>query len=136
MANQDSRYIMNGILSHIKEMTLFFNRVDESYQRLGQGRAPKYINWSYNNVGSLIRLPNDLSRVELRSPDSLANPYIAYALLIYAGVDGILNEQAPAVRRIDDLELLPTTLKEAFNFASNSPFILKYLPKNLIKAYE
>lgn len=136
MANQDSRYIMNGILSHIKEMTLFLNRVDESYQRLGQGRAPKYINWSHSNVGSLVRLPNDLSRVELRSPDSLANPYLAYALLIYAGIDGILNEQSPAVRRIDDLELLPTTLREAFNFASNSPFILKYLPKNLIKAYE
>ena len=41
-----------------------------------------------------------------------------------------------ANKSIDDLELLPTTLKEAFNFASNSPFILKYLPKNLIKAYE
>lgn len=83
---------MAGIMTHIGEMTVFLNPVEESYHRLGEKKAPKYITWSKENRSQLIRIPaakGEFKRIELRSPDPEANPYIAYTLLIHAGLDGI-----------------------------------------------
>ena len=84
---------MAGILDHAVEMTAFLNPVKESYKRVGEKKAPKYVTWSPENRSQLIRIPavksSDKKRIELRSPDPCANPYIAYALIIYAGLDGI-----------------------------------------------
>ncbi|MBR3400955.1 MAG: glutamine synthetase, partial [Parasporobacterium sp.] len=91
------RQMMAGILEHIREMTLFLNPMKESYQRFGFHKAPKYISWSSENRSQLIRIPaafGEYRRCELRSPDPCANPYLAYALLIYAGIDGIRNKLA------------------------------------------
>ena len=83
---------MSGIMAHVREMTLFLNPCENSYERLGERKAPGYITWSPQNRSQLIRIPASGSgqkRIELRSPDPMANPYLAYALLIYAGMDGI-----------------------------------------------
>ncbi|NLH01358.1 MAG: glutamine synthetase, partial [Clostridiales bacterium] len=77
---------MAGIMEHIAEMTIFLNPTSQSYLRLGSHKAPQYISWSPENRSQLIRIPaaaEGRSRIELRSPDANANPYIAYARLIY-----------------------------------------------------
>ena len=85
-------YVIAGILDRIADITLFLNPTEASYSRLGNNKAPKYISWSGENRSQLIRIPaatGEYSRAELRSPDPACNPYLAFALLIYAGLDGI-----------------------------------------------
>lgn len=136
-----------GIMAHIKEMTAFLNPCENSYKRLGEKKAPKYITWSRENRSQLIRIPaatGEYKRIELRSPDPTVNPYLAFALLIYAGVDGILTKKK--LRNSTDinlytadksvtknLDVLPQTLKEAVEAAKNSEFISKVFPKELVK---
>mgnify|MGYP000127436368 FL=1 len=83
--------VMAGILNHVYDLTVFFNPVDASYRRLGCRKAPRYISWSSENRSQLIRIPasGEYRRAELRSPDPSCNPYLAFALLIYAGLDGV-----------------------------------------------
>lgn len=148
--NEDhSMEVMAGIMSHIKEMTAFLNPVSESYQRLGKLKAPKYISWSPENRSQLIRIPaakGEYKRIELRSPDPCANPYLAYALLIYAGLDGIAKHMSPpepmninlftAPKEItDSLETLPSDLASALEYAAVSPFISSFIPENVIDTY-
>ncbi len=87
------------ILAHIREITLFLNPKECSYDRLGKMKAPKYVTYSSENRSQLVRDPGGAKsageHIELRSPDALADPYLAFALLIYAGLDGIENELAP-----------------------------------------
>ena len=87
--------VIAGILEKIEEMTLFLNPCEESYRRLGHDKAPRYVTWSAENRSQLIRIPaavGEYRRAELRSADPMANPYIAYALLIYAGLYGVEND--------------------------------------------
>ncbi len=133
---------MAGVMAHIREITAFLNPVEKSYERLGQCGAPKYVTWSYQNRSQLIRIPSarrEHSRVELRSPDPMANPYIAFALLIYAGVDGIekgmtppspvdLNLYTAKTEVTDKLERLPETLAQARDLALESEFVRSVLP--------
>ena len=139
---------MAGIMAHIREMTAFFNNRPESYLRLGEMKAPKYVTWSPENRSQLIRIPaakGEYQRVELRSPDPCANPYIAYAMLIYAGLDGIekkmkcpdpvnLNLYTADSQITDRLEKLPSSLDEAMELARTSEFIKSILPEKLIKS--
>ncbi len=139
-------HFIAGIMAHIKEMTAFLNPTENSYKRLGEKKAPKYITWSKENRSQLIRIPaatGEYERIELRSPDPTANPYITFALLIYAGIDGILNKKK--LRNSTDinlfkadqsvtknLDVLPQTLKEAVKYAQNSEFISMHLPKEIV----
>lgn len=139
-------HFIAGIMVHIKEMTAFLNPTENSYKRLGEKKAPKYITWSKENRSQLIRIPaatGEYERIELRSPDPTANPYITFALLIYAGLDGILNKKK--LRNSTDinlfkadqsvtknLDVLPQTLKEAVKYAQNSEFISMHLPKEIV----
>lgn len=139
-------HFIAGIMAHIKEMTAFLNPTENSYKRLGEKKAPKYITWSKENRSQLIRIPaatGEYERIELRSPDPTANPYITFALLIYAGLDGILNKKK--LRNSTDinlfkadqsvtknLDVLPQTLKEAVKYAQNSEFISMHLPKEIV----
>ena len=138
---------MAGIMTHIGEMTVFLNPVEESYHRLGEKKAPKYITWSKENRSQLIRIPaakGEFKRIELRSPDPEANPYIAYTLLIHAGLDGIKrNLTLPEAMDIDlfnaseevlkDLTSLPQNLEEAWEKAVTSEFIREILPSNYLQ---
>lgn len=142
-------YMMGGILRHVADMTCFLNPTVQSYSRLGAFKAPKYISWSNNNRSMLIRIPaasGEYRRVELRSPDCSANPYIAFALLIWAGLDGIQNaislpEKANVnlytaePKDIWDMETLPLSLSAAAKKARGSAFIKAHLPESLIDCY-
>ncbi|MDO4961886.1 MAG: glutamine synthetase family protein [Eubacteriales bacterium] len=139
-------YFMAGIIKHIKELSAFLNPVEESYKRLGEKKAPKYISWSHQNRSQLIRIPaakGQYKRIELRSADPMTNPYIAYALLIYAGLDGIKNRyELPDPVDIDlynadaaelmNIDQLPGSLEEARKIAVDSTFINSVLPENFL----
>ena len=141
---------MAGILAHIKEITVFLNPTEESYKRFGEMRAPKYITWSPENRSQLIRIPaakGENRRIELRSPDPCANPYIAYALLIYAGLDGIekgmvpekpvnLNLHCAPEEVVKDLETLPVSRKQASLIMGKSEWLGNILPEDYISLYK
>lgn len=132
---------MAGIMAHIKEITAFLNPTENSYERLGSRKAPKYVSWAHENRTQLIRVPsaiNSHKRFEVRSPDPMANPYIAYSLLIYAGLDGIekdmklcepieMNLSTASPELTSKLERLPESLREAVELAKNSEFVKKHL---------
>jgi len=144
-----SESFIAGILSKICEITLFLNPLANSYERLGKHEAPKYVSWSHQNRSQLIRIPaatGDKVRMELRSPDPSLNPYLSFALLIAAGLDGIENQLSlpPAVDAdlfaagkdvIGTLAALPDSLDKAIALAENSGFIKKILGEELLSKY-
>ncbi len=144
---QVSQYFMAGILAHIREMTAYLNPTENSYRRLGERKAPRFVTWSPGNRSQLIRIPaaqGEYKRMELRSPDPTVNPHLAYALVIYAGLDGVRRKLLPpepmnvnlytADRSITaGLETLPGSLKEAKDIASESDFIRSVLPEGFWK---
>ena len=137
---------MAGVLAHVREITAFLNPTEGSYRRLGEYKAPRYITWSPENRSQLIRIPaakGEYQRIELRSPDPMANPYLAYALLIYAGLDGIrrdLRSPQPVNENLytapesltSQLEQLPSSLEEARQLARSSAFVASVLPKQML----
>ena len=143
-------HVIAGIMENIGGMTLFLNPTERSYERLGSCCAPKYVTWSSENRSQLIRIPaaTDVSyrRAELRSADPLANPYLAFALIIYAALDGVRRElYMPKICDFDpakadetltrDLTALPDNIEEAKDAAKASAFISSCLPKAIIDSY-
>lgn len=131
---------MAGILNRIEEMTLFLNPTKNSYKRLGKDKAPQYISWSYQNRNQLIRIPatHSTNRIELRSPDCSCNIYLAYALLICAGLEGIEKklETIPCTDvATNDLKRLPQDLKEAKRKANESEWLRDILGKDVVDIY-
>lgn len=137
-----------GVLLHIREMTAFLNPTRRSYDRLGSMKAPKFITWSRENRSQLIRVPavnGSQPTIELRSPDPMANPYLAFSLMIYAGLDGIKRGLVPpepldvnlymSSESLAGVDALPSTPEEAFRLASASEFIASVLPDRVTKAY-
>lgn len=138
-----------GILDKIREMTLFLNPTKDSYGRFGSHKAPKYISWSGENRSQLIRIPaaeGEYRRVELRSPDPTANPYLAFALIIYAGLYGIehnlplspaadynLYKANPSL--LEQFQELPSDLQAARQAALYSTFIKEHIPPAIVDAY-
>ena len=141
--------VIAGILSHIADMTAFLNTTPASYQRFGSSKAPRYISWSSENRSQLIRIPaakGEYRRAELRSPDPLCNPYLAFALLIHAGLDGIKkNLPLPEAADINfftapesvksKFRTLPGTLFAAKAAAAESRFLAELLPEALLRSY-
>ena len=132
---------MAGILAHIRDLTAFLNPSEASYSRFGKCKAPKFVTWSHENRSQLIRIPaakGEYRRIELRSPDPSANPYLAYALLIWAGLDGIAKDMcpAPAVNlnlltapesETREFDTLPGSLAEAVALANGSALVRRVL---------
>ena len=105
-----ARQFMAGILRHAPEITLVTNQFVNSYKRLwGGGEAPSYVSWGHNNRSALIRIPlhkpekAQSTRIEYRAMDSAANPYLAYALLLGAGLKGIENSYELPTEAEDDV---------------------------------
>lgn len=134
-----------GVLKHISECTVFLNPKVESYDRLGEGSAPRYVTWSKDHRNQLIRIPPAKGThhyAQLRSPDANSNPYLANALLIEAALEGIVNKyelQAPTNTDHEDcegvFEVLPLTLKEARQKASESEFLSRVLNPSVTDCY-
>lgn len=142
-------YAIAGIMNRIAEITAFLNPVDNSYERLGNRKAPRFISWSAQNRSQLIRVPaaeGEYKRIELRSPDPCCNPYVAFALLIRAATEGIeqkltlppacdLNLFACTDDKVKGLEKLPADAAKARGIAAKSEFVKSVLPAEIIKAY-
>ena len=142
-------HIIAGILDKISELTVFLNPSVQSYERFGSSKAPRYISWSNENRSQLIRVPaavGEFRRAELRSPDSLANPYLAFALLIYAGLYGIQNKllppapaninfftASPSVRQ--GYKMLPASRDAAVQAMLDGSFVQDILPQRIIALY-
>ena len=138
-----------GILEKALPMTVFLNPTEESYNRLGQMKAPKYLSWSKENRSQLIRIPaaaKAYRRAELRSPDPSANPYIAFALIIRAALYGIQNKlKLPAAvdinlyqadeKVIEKLKKLPTSREEAKKTAASDAWLREQIPTEILKLY-
>lgn len=145
--SQVAESFIAGIMEHIIEITAFLNTTTNSYLRLGKFEAPKYISWSHQNRSQLIRIPaakDEFSRMELRSPDSTCNPYIAFALLIFAGLSGIernLSLPKPVDKDLytdtEDLSLekLPDSLEQALIMMNSSKFVRSILPGTTIEKF-
>lgn len=145
--NETFHHFIAGILAHVFEITLFLNPSTNSYARFGSNEAPSYITWSRENRSPLIRIPaarGDYSRMELRSPDPLCNPYHAFALLLGAGMEGIQNQLelcAPAdfdlytadQATLSKLNILPQNLGDAAKAAAESAFVSRHLPSKTIE---
>ena len=148
-AEKDTNHMLAGILSTVADMTVFLNPSKQSFHRLGFNKAPKYISWSSENRSQLIRIPaatGEYHRAELRSPDPMANPYIAYTLLIYAGLYGIQNKlELPEPANVNlftadaetlaNYKTLPLSLAEARKRAFDSSFVRDHLPLSLIEYF-
>lgn len=128
--------VLAGILKHIEEITYYLNPVENSYDRLGECKAPKYICWGKQNRSALIRVPayKIMPRIEIRSSDPECNPYLAFSLLIHAAIDGIKNNLLPPEpvesnlfdgnsNECRNLKVLPDTLGSARKLAEASEFV-------------
>ena len=97
--SREAYYFIGGIMKHMQAMTAITNPLVNSYKRLVPGyEAPAYITWSATNRSPLIRIPASRgmgTRLELRCPDPSANPYLALAVCLRAGLDGIRNKILP-----------------------------------------
>lgn len=142
-------YVIAGILKKAGDMTAFLNPTEDSYRRLGHNKAPKYVSWSVENRSQLVRLPaavGEYRRAELRSPDPGANPYLAFALIIYAGLHGIAQRTelpAPAdfnlykadQGALTDFDRLPENLSGACQAAASSAFVREYIPGAILDIF-
>lgn len=150
--SKEAYYFIGGIMKHMKGMTAITNPLVNSYKRLVPGyEAPIYIAWSATNRSPLIRIPasrEESTRVELRCPDPAANPYLALAVCLAAGLDGIRNQimPPPAVvknvyemrldeKKAEGIEALPATLNEAIDELEKDEFILGVLGEHISHNY-
>lgn len=150
--SKEAYYFIGGIMKHMKGMTAITNPLVNSYKRLVPGyEAPVYIAWSAKNRSPLIRIPaarDEGTRIELRSPDSSANPYLALAVCLQAGLDGIRNQIMPPKsvdcnifqmtekERVENgIEEIPGTLIEAVSEMEKDPFMREVLGDHVYEKY-
>ena len=130
-----ARHYIAGLLRHVRELTLVFNQWVNSYKRLVPGyEAPTCVSWAFQNRSDLIRIPRIKAdreegvRVELRSPDPACNPYLAFAVILAAGLEGLEHEyELPAAMEEDVMRLSP---------AERDKRGIQSLPENLLEAIQ
>ena len=150
--SKEAYCFIGGIMKHMKALTFITNPSVNSYKRLIPGfEAPVYIAWSAKNRTPLIRVPGtrgEYTRVELRNPDPSANPYLALAVCLAAGLDGIkegtmppkavnrnVYEMTDEERKIFGIEKLPGSLIEAAKEFQKDTFIQEILGEDLSRKY-
>ena len=142
--SEEAYYFIGGLLAHSKEMALITNPLVNSYKRLVPGYdAPTELTWTENNQNSLVRIPvtrGEGIRVELRSPDASANPYVVLAVCLAAGLEGIKNKITPTkssnlAAQDQQAEHLPETLKEAIDYFESSSWVKEVLGEEFCRQY-
>ncbi len=150
--SQTAYYYIGGILKHAKAMAAITNPTVNSYKRLVPGyEAPVYISWSAANRSALVRIPAARgvgTRVEMRNPDPSANPYLATAVMLKAGLDGIKNEIEPPEEVLDNvydmpirekdkrgIDNLPADINQAVNELMNNEIIKSALGNHVLKKF-
>ncbi len=153
--SDDARKYIAGLLKHAPEFTIVTNQWVNSYKRLVPGyEAPVYLSWGNKNRSDLIRVPGYkpgkevATRIELRSPDPACNPYLAFAVMLSAGLEGIeknYEQVEPIERNVyemteqerKDLGIgsLPKDLYEAIQIAKQSDFLKKALGERLFEKF-
>ncbi|MGL4605977.1 MAG: type I glutamate--ammonia ligase [Eubacteriaceae bacterium] len=139
--SEKAQQFIAGILAHIKGITAIANPLVNSYKRLMGGKeAPQNIGWGFSNRAPLIRIPaaeETYARIELRSPDSACNPYLVFALVLAAGLDGI-ERQLELSKEYDldeKFDLLPMTLDEGIREMKKDDLIHRVLGEELTCKY-
>lgn len=153
--SQKCRYFIGGLMEHARALCAIVAPTVNSYKRLVPGyEAPVYITWSKRNRSALIRVPEyfpgkeNEARIEFRCPDSLCNPYLAYAVIFEAGLDGIRKKMEPGepvdtnVYHLSDaqrmemgIKVLPTSLKEALEEWQSDEICIQVLGKENAEKY-
>ena len=150
--SKEGYWFIGGIMKHIAAITAIANPLVNSYKRLVPGyEAPVYIAWSMRNRSPLIRIPaqtGTTQRIELRSPDSATNPYLAIAVCLAAGLDGIRNQIEPPAsvegnifamseeeREKAGIKYLPTSLAEAIDGLEQDALIREVLGEHISRKY-
>ena len=145
------RYFVGGILEHVDAMTAILNPTTNSYKRLVPGHeAPVYKSWGVANRTALIRIPGyeKKARLEYRATDGAANIYLASALLLAAGLEGIKRQIEPiqaTTKNVEELteqeredmkiDKLPDNLKEALDYLEQSSFIKEVFNEEIITIF-
>ncbi|MDK2891928.1 type I glutamate--ammonia ligase [Methanohalophilus sp.] len=142
-------YFIGGLLKHVKAIAAISNPLVNSYKRLVPGyEAPVYITWSGANRSSLIRIPSargNSTRIELRNPDPSCNPYLTFAAILAAGLDGIKNKIDPSEKYTEEnifeltacglldkgIKTLPETLNEASMYFANDELLMNALGEHV-----
>ncbi len=150
--SKEAMYFLSGILNHAKALTALNNPTVNSYKRLVPGfEAPVYIAWSGTNRSPLIRVPQSRglgTRLELRSVDPAANPYLAIAGILSAGLEGLETKELPVEsvdrniyhmtdeeRRENNITDLPGTLNEAVDEFAEDAVIKEALGEHLTQSF-
>ncbi|MBE0600334.1 MAG: hypothetical protein IH607_00995, partial [Firmicutes bacterium] len=123
------------------EMTLFLNPIPNSYDRLTDGETPNRVCWSHQRLKNAVRVPlpqHRFAKMQIATADSQSNAYLAYALLIFAALEGMERGETLPQAVSGDWEgvpALPETLGEAIEAASGSEFIKRSLPESVVTAF-
>ena len=150
--SKEAYQFIAGIMDHMKGMTLISNPIVNSYKRLLPGfEAPVHITWSEGNRSPLIRIPSTRGtnmRIELRSPDPAANPYLLFATCLAAGLDGIKRELEipPSVEgnvfeltkkelEAQGIEAIPSNLSKACHYFEDDEFMKQVLGEHVHAKY-
>ena len=151
----DARHFIAGLLRHARELSCVFAQWVNSYKRLVPGyEAPTYVAWSRRNRSALVRVPHyhpgkeSSTRAELRCPDPACNPYLTFAALLHAGLDGIergyelsdpiernLYDTTPEERTAMGITSLPETLGEAIELGAGSELLLRAFGEHIHTRY-
>jgi glutamine synthetase len=145
--SQTARYFIAGVLKHAREICSVCSQWVNSYKRLVPGyEAPVYVSWAQRNRSALVRVPvykpgkEKATRIELRSPDPACNPYLAFSVMLAAGLEGIIRkyklppevtdnvyEMSEKQRKAAGIESLPDDLYEAVRITEESELVRKAL---------
>ncbi len=137
--SDDLKHFLAGILNRIKDMTLFLNPTPNSYDRFSFNKSPKYIGWADQKFHQVMKVSK--YKAAIYSADPSCNPYFAFALLLFAGAEG-LEKKLELTKQVKEevldnskFETLPLSLKAAIDCAKDSDFINNVIPKKHLEQF-
>lgn len=137
--NPTAKYFIAGILKKISELTAFLNPIENSYKRFNTDLKGGGVSWAYGSYMDIIRVissERDNAKLQIISPDPSCNPYLAFALIINAGLDGVEAREELCAPSAGLSEIsLPSSLEAAISAARKSEFIKSVIPEKLFESY-